>query len=341
MLMVAGWAREAGLQPGIDRHGNLWALPEGSDGPLVSSGSHVDTVPDGGRYDGALGTVLGLELAHELREGTEAGALPALLVCAAEEAPRFGAGTIGSRLLVGTLSESALTELRDGAGVDAATARSEYLSALAELPEIEPPVARVRAHVEVHIAQRRALRELGVVTRVASPVRLEIDWRARPATRVRSRWRTVAMRSPRRPRSCWRSSAPRALEPPETVATVGTLTLEPGAVSVIPARARLGVDLRAIDADSLHRLEQAIRVDVDAIAARRHVEADLRRVRGGPAGDARSGPGGCRPHGGTRAGDRRPPDVVRSRPRRAAPGGPSPYAPAVRAASRRRESHPV
>ena len=125
MLAVAGWAREAGLEPGVDRHGNLWALPAGGDGPLVTSGSHVDTVPDGGRYDGALGTVLGLELADELGGGA------GLLVCAAEEAPRFGAGTIGSRLLVGTLAGEALAGLHDAAGVSAAAARrDEYLAAL-------------------------------------------------------------------------------------------------------------------------------------------------------------------------------------------------------------------
>ena len=67
MLLVAGWASEQGLEPGIDRYGNLWALPADWSGPIVTSGSHVDTVPDGGRYDGALGTVLGLELAADLR----------------------------------------------------------------------------------------------------------------------------------------------------------------------------------------------------------------------------------------------------------------------------------
>jgi hypothetical protein len=125
MLLVAGWAREDGLVPGIDRYGNLWALPAGWTGPLLSAGSHVDTVPDGGRYDGALGTVLGLELARDLRDAVPASARAALLVCAAEEAPRFGAGTIGSRLLAGTLSESELEELRDRDGVSAAAARAE------------------------------------------------------------------------------------------------------------------------------------------------------------------------------------------------------------------------
>lgn len=70
-------------------------------------------------------------------------------------------------------------------------------------------------------------------------------------------------------------------EPAQTVATVGTLTLEPGAVSVIPARVRLGVDLRGIDVGSLGQLEQAIRSDAVAIAARRRVQTDVTLVRGG------------------------------------------------------------
>src|SRR3954466_6353104 len=106
MRLVAGWAAEADLDAALDDHGNLWALPPG-DGPIVTSGSHVDTVPAGGRYDGALGTVLAVEgaLALPRRVG--------LLICAAEEAPRFGAGTVGSRLMVGTLPEEALEDLRD------------------------------------------------------------------------------------------------------------------------------------------------------------------------------------------------------------------------------------
>ena len=83
------------------------------------------------------------------------------------------------------------------------------------------------------------------------------------------------------PRSSSRSSARPAHEPAQTVATVGTLALEPGAVSVIPARARLGVDLRGIDAGSLDRLEQAIRSDAAAIASRRRVYTDVTLVRDG------------------------------------------------------------
>ena len=161
MTLVAGWAAQAGLEAGIDAHGNLWALPPDWDGPLVTSGSHVDTVPDGGRHDGALGTVLALELAQELRVGTAGGARPALLVCAAEEAPRFGAGTVGSRLLAGTLETQALAQMHDVNGVSAASARAAYLDELSALPRLhDPPLSRIRAHVEIHVAQRRELGEV-------------------------------------------------------------------------------------------------------------------------------------------------------------------------------------
>ncbi len=157
MRLVAGWAREHGLAPGIDEHGNLWALPPAWSGALITSGSHVDTVPDGGRYDGALGTALGLELVADLDPEGAATARPALLVCAAEEAPRFGAGTVGSRLLTGALDAAALTGLSDANGVSAAEAQRRYLAALSDLPTVTPPLDRLRAHAEVHVATRRGL----------------------------------------------------------------------------------------------------------------------------------------------------------------------------------------
>src|SRR3954468_6623798 len=150
MRLVAGWAAEAGLPAALDDHGNLWALPDG-DAPVVTSGSHVDTVPAGGRYDGALGTVLALEAAEALpgRAG--------VVVCAAEEAPRFGAGTLGSRLLTGALPETALADMTDADVVSAATARVRSLAELEDLPRRAgpPPLARMRAHLEAHIEPDR------------------------------------------------------------------------------------------------------------------------------------------------------------------------------------------
>ncbi len=276
MLLVAGWAREQALEPGIDAHGNLWALPAGWTGRVVTAGSHVDTVPDGGRYDGALGTVLGLELAADLRDG-HAG----VLICAAEEAPRFGAGTVGSRLLVGSLSPADLNELHDAAGISAADAQRAYMEELGELPRVTPPVDRLRAHAEVHVAQRRALRELGVVTMVASPRRFavaivgeaghsgEVSMDERRDALVAAAEVVLAV-----------EMAARA-EPAETVATVGTIEVSPGALSVIPGRARLGIDVRGISSASLDHLESAIRAAVAEIAERRSVTAEVELLRGG------------------------------------------------------------
>jgi hydantoinase/carbamoylase family amidase len=275
MRLVAAWAREAGLQPGVDAFGNLWALPAGADAPLVTSGSHVDTVPDGGRYDGALGTVLGLEAVAEL------GAGAGLLVCAAEEAPRFGAGTMGSRQLVGTLNREDLAALHDAEGVSAADALAAYLEQLSDLPRVEPPLDRLRAHAEIHVAQRRSLRDLGVVTAVASPRRfvVRIEGQAGHAGEVSMDARRDALTAGAEAVLAVEAAA--RAEPPETVATVGTLGVAPGAVSVIPGEVRLGIDVRGIESESLARVEAAIRSAVTDIAQRRGVDADLELTRAG------------------------------------------------------------
>jgi hydantoinase/carbamoylase family amidase len=281
MRLVAGWAAEAGLAAGLDAHGNLWASPPGWDGPLVSAGSHVDSVPDGGRHDGALGTVVALELAHELRAGTAGGARPALLVCAAEEAPRFGAGTLGSRALAGTVDEAALTSLVDADGITAARARDEYLATLADLPRVEIPLARLRAHAEIHIAQRRSLESIGVVERVAAPRRLRVELAGEPghAGEVPMEARRDALAAAAEVVLAVERAARE--QPGHTVATVGTLAIAPGAVSVIPGHVRLEVDARSVDAASLDWIEHRIHDDVERIAAARGVGATVTRLRGG------------------------------------------------------------
>jgi hydantoinase/carbamoylase family amidase len=282
MLLVAGWASEQGLEPAIDRYGNLWALPADWSGPIVTSGSHVDTVPDGGRYDGALGTVLGLELAADLgAEPTQSGARAALMVCAAEEAPRFGAGTVGSRQLVGTLSAETLTQLHDDDGVTVAQALHDHLQRLRELPRIDPPPGRWQAHAEVHVAQRRELRELGVVTTVASPRRLEIT-----VSGVSGHSGEVSM-ADRRDALAGAAEVVLAIEraatdePAETVATAGTLAVTPGAISVIPGQARIGVDMRGVDGSSLDRLQRAIERSAAEIGRRRGVQVQTVLTRTG------------------------------------------------------------
>jgi N-carbamoyl-L-amino-acid hydrolase len=284
MRLVAGWAADAGLHPALDRHGNLWALPDG-EGELVSTGSHVDTVPDGGRHDGALGTVLGLEAAGALR-GTRPAAV---LVCAAEEAPRFGAGTLGSRLLTGALGEPALDALADADGVTAAAARAAFLAELADLPRLdEPPLRRIAAHAEVHIEPRRELRgrgaRVGVVERIAAPHRLEVvvHGEAGHAGEVAMGDRRDALAAAAALVLALERAARAAAERwPATVATVGSLDLSPGAISVIPARVALGVDIRGIDAAAIAAVEVGLERAAADVGSRRGVRVERRLLRGG------------------------------------------------------------
>lgn len=280
MAMVAGWAREAGLQPALDPHGNLWAARSG-DGRVASSGSHVDTVPDGGRYDGALGTVLALEAAMAAPD-----APIALLVCAAEEAPRFGAGTLGSRLATGTLDEDALDRLRDAGGTSARAARDGFLRELSHLPRIDAlPLARVGRHVEVHVEQRNDLRprggQLGVVTRVAAPHRHEVvvDGVAGHAGEVPMVERRDALAAAAELVLALEAAARAA--PLPTVATVGVLRVEPGTVSAVPGRVTLELEARGIEADAIARVEADLEAAIDAVARRRDVRVRRRLLRGG------------------------------------------------------------
>ena len=207
--LVAGWAREAGLEPALDPYGNLWAAPAGVDGPLVSSGSHVDTVPDGGRFDGALGVVLALEAAEALPGKV------ALLSCAAEEAPRFGAGTLGSRLATGVLADEALDGIVDAG-------RRDRTPGARRVPRRAAATCRGSRRCR-STGSRRTSRctsssaasctpaGRSSASSSASPCRTGTrSWsRAGPVTRARWRWRRVPTRSPRRRSSCSSSKARR------------------------------------------------------------------------------------------------------------------------------------
>src|SRR3954452_9641822 len=282
MRLVAEWARQAGLEPALDAQGNLWALPAG-DGPMATSGSHVDTVPAGGRYDGALGTVLALEAAAALGTG--------VLTCAAEEAPRFGAGTLGSRLLTGALDDSELESIADAEGVTAAAARAAFLAELQDdLPRLagEPPLARVKSHVEVHIEPRHELlargADLGVVERIAAPHRHElvVEGEAGHAGEVAMGDRRDALAAAAELVLALEAAARAAAERgPGTVATVGRLTVEPGAVSIIPARATAALEVRGIEADAIAAVEGALDAAIADVEGRRGVRVGRRLLRGG------------------------------------------------------------
>lgn len=266
--LVAGWMEAAGLEVARDPAGNLLGRLPGTDSelPEVWTGSHLDSVPGGGRFDGALGVVAGLEAVELIAaEGRPARTL-AVVAFRDEEGSRFGTGLFGSRALCGSLAEDEL-EARDAGG----TSVRDALAALGLAPPslggwLEPPPACfLEAHVEQGpiLEQRRA--PLGIVTGIVAVAR-------GTATFLGSGGHagTTPM-SARADALCAAAEfvlgvreAARAIE--GAVATVGQVTVEPGAANVIPARVSLTVDARAPDRDRLDALLAAI------------PEAELRRT---------------------------------------------------------------
>lgn len=276
MALVAEWMEEAGLSPRLDRSGNLWGLPP-VDGLFVTSGSHVDTVPNGGRHDGALGTVLALEVVEGL-EGPFG-----MLVCAAEEAPRFGSGTLGSRQLVGKLPDAELAEMTDADGISVLDARKEFLELLPEIAWLDEPepLGRLAAHVEVHIEQRRSLKEqaasVGIATAVAGPARYRLNFAGSTGHSGETRM------DERRDALCAASEVVLlverlAREAESTVATVGTVELEPNSLTGVPGRVGLGLDVRGTDEEERDILVSKVIQDARKVAERRGVEPETRKL---------------------------------------------------------------
>lgn len=273
MLLVAEWTEAGGLLPRLDSFGNLWALPPVA-GPFVTSGSHLDTVPNGGRHDGAFGTVLALEVAREL--GRPFG----VLVCAAEEAPRFGAGTLASRQLAGKLSDEDLAQTKDANGTSALEAREEFMKLLAEIPRLDDPnpLSRVAAHVEFHIEQRRDLNErgasVGIATVVAGPARYRLSFAGTTGHTGETQMRE------RRDALCAAAEVVLLVErlarqAASTVATVGTVELAPNSLTAIPGRVDLGLDVRGTDTEERDALVSQTTHGAAEVAEGRGVEFDI------------------------------------------------------------------
>lgn len=276
MLLVAGWIEEAGLSARLDGFGNLWGLPSG-DVPFVTSGSHVDTVPNGGRHDGALGTVLAIEVAEKL-----SGPF-GVLVCAAEEGARFGAGTLGSRSLVGKLADEDLQEIRDTEGISVAEARADFLPRLSDIPSVEgaAPLSRLAGHAEVHVEQRRDLKEkgisLGIATTIAGPMRYKLRF-----TGVTSHSGETPVEN-RRDALC--AAAETILlverltrEADSTVVTASTIRIHPNSLTAIPGKVSLGVDVRGAVAEEAERVVSELFAGSESGSAKRGVELSTKTL---------------------------------------------------------------
>jgi N-carbamoyl-L-amino-acid hydrolase len=271
-------SEEAGLAVRSDPIGNTFARWTGSDPtlPPVGTGSHIDAIPNAGKYDGVVGVLGGLEAIRALqRSGFRPRHSIELLVFTAEEPTRFGIGCLGSRMLSGTLSAHAARQLKDseGASLDDVRKRAGIHG---DLEAVQLPSGYYRAFVELHIEQGPRLEgqgiPLGVVTSIAAPasLRISIEGSGGHAGGV--------LMPDRRDALCAAAELILAIENAartsgaiDTVATVGICEVFPGAVNSIPSRVRLSADIRDTDLERRDDVLQQIETASQAISAKRRV----------------------------------------------------------------------
>ena len=279
------WMEAAELRVTVDRAGNLRGLRDAGkdDAPRLLIGSHLDTVPNAGAYDGVLGVLMGLALA-EASHGLRHPFALEVVGFSDEEGTRFGAPFLGSRAVVGEL-QGPLLECVDAAGVSVAQALAGFA---VQHPEAVEAVLspRAAAYLEFHIEQGPVLENknlaLGIVEGLAGQSRCSVEFRGvaghagttpmklrRDALAGAAEWITEAETIARRFENA--------------VATVGQIAADPGGVNVIPGVVRCSLDVRHAEDPVRVAVVQAIFDAARSVGARRGLEVRAAQYHQHPA----------------------------------------------------------
>ncbi|MFD5363480.1 allantoate amidohydrolase [Streptomyces tendae] len=279
------WFREQaearGLAHETDRNGNQWAwLGDPAAGNAVVTGSHLDSVPDGGAFDGPLGVVSAFAALDELRGRGARPTRPLGIVnFGDEEGARFGLACVGSRLTAGALTVEQAHRLTDGDGVT--------LPRAMELAGYDPDtlgpdperLARIGAFVELHVEQGRALDLSGDRIGIASAIWPHGRWRFdfRGEANHAGTTRLADRHDPMLSYAETVLAARREAELAGAVATFGKIGVEPNGVNAIPSLVRGWLDSRAADQESLDTVVTGIQKAAREYAAAHGVDLDVVR----------------------------------------------------------------
>lgn len=270
-----------GLRPSVDGIGNVFGrLPGDDDGiPPVLVGSHLDTVPGGGRFDGSVGVVAALEVAAVLRERGIVTRRPIEIVSfSCEESSRFGRSTLGSGVVAGTWDPHEILSLTDARGLRLEQVLRRLGLNPARIASAHRAPGDFAAYVELHIEQGRVLEEagarLGIVEAIAAATRLRVRLSGRAdhsgATPMALRHDALAGAA-----EVILAVERAARSTPGVVGTVGTLRVEPGAINVVPGQVDLSVDVRAAEGAAKLRVVDAVEDAIREIAAGRGLTASI------------------------------------------------------------------
>lgn len=281
--LVEQYMKSAGLTVHYDAVGNLIGSQAGTENlPIILLGSHIDTVPNGGKYDGSLGVLTAIEVIHSLNEqGVKLRHPVKVVAFKDEEGTRFGFGMIGSRAVAGTLTTSDLQRMdEDSVTIEQAIA----LSGLENKPLSSAKLDNVKLYLEVHIEQGKVLESknaaAGNVTGIAGPLwlKFQLTGLAEHAGSTPMNLRQDALVGAS---LIIAAVEQMAKQYDASVATVGKLIVKPNGVNVIPGEVEWTVDIRDLDVNQRNQLEKDIKQFAETIAANRQLQlhvTELQRV---------------------------------------------------------------
>ena len=281
---VIGLMRQAGLDVRIDPAGNVIARKPGSDPslPAIALGSHTDTVPNGGKYDGALGVLGAVEVARTLAENAHTLRHPLeLIIFTNEEGTRFHRWLLGSRAMAGLLEPEDYNAVdEEGVGIEQRLA--DIGGDLSRIDQARRYPGELAAYFELHIEQGPTLHQsgtpLGAVTGITGRFvfKVQVTGMANHAgtTPMPNRHDALAAAS----HLVLATQRLATVDEICRVATVGNLQVTPNAVNVVPGEVALGVEFRDVDTNSLSAAETTLRRSAAEIADANRVEISISQV---------------------------------------------------------------
>ncbi|WP_438348071.1 Zn-dependent hydrolase [Paenibacillus sp. FA6] len=278
--LVIAYMKEAGLTVREDAIGNIIGRREGTDSKasVILTGSHIDTVPDGGKFDGALGVLSSIEALQRMQELEVQTIRPIEVIAFTdEEGSRFGFGMIGSRAIAGTLRHEDL-EHQDEQHISIAEAMRAAGFAPERIGEAAKPTHEVNAYVELHIEQGKVLENhnqpVALVTGIAGPL-----WQQFTLTGQAGHAGATPMNMRRDPMQAVADILSyiyrEAKQFTNAVATVGKFRIVPGGVNIIPGQVQFSLDLRDIDESARDLLETRIGDYVSQVCKKYDIEFQI------------------------------------------------------------------
>ncbi|CAM3932654.1 Zn-dependent hydrolase [Alkalicoccus chagannorensis] len=287
--LAAGWMEEAGMTVRRDGAGNVIGRIDGAALPerRIMSGSHLDSVPNGGHFDGPLGVLAAIEVAQAWQdEGTAPPLSFEAVIFSDEEGARFRSGLTGSLAMTGEISTDEKARLTDETGRSYEDVLAEQHLSLDSIRSAEADFSDVEAFLEVHIEQGKRLERAGlstgVVEGIAGPAWLQVTFTGRAGH---------AGNTPMNDREDALIAASRFVTEVENipaavsstaVATVGRLQVKPNGVNVIPGEVTLTVDIRDIDEKARDEVIRRTKAMAQYIADDRRVSSAVETLMSTP-----------------------------------------------------------